>query len=174
MEALREADQTAFNRLHRTSVVVNLAQFAAVTVALDSARPMSDLPFWRRKRLEQMTREEWESLCDGCGKCCLHKLEDADTGEIAMTDVSCGYLDLQTCRCSDYANRQSNVPDCVKLTRTNLPTLRWLPGTCAYRLIYQGNDLPNGIILFAGIRKPFIARKNPSAARRSRKLKWRT
>ena len=111
---------------------------------------MSDVPFWRRKPLEQMTREEWESLCDGCGKCCLHKLEDADTGEIAMTDVSCSYLDLQTCRCSDYANRQSNVPDCVKLTRANLPTLRWLPGTCAYRLIYQGNDLPEWHHLVCG------------------------
>ena len=112
--------------------------------------PKTKEPFWKTKSLSDMTQKEWESLCDGCGKCCLHKLEDADTGEIAMTDVSCGYLDLQTCRCSDYANRQSNVPDCVKLTRTNLPTLRWLPGTCAYRLIYQGNDLPEWHHLVCG------------------------
>ena len=114
---------------------------------------MTDVPFWRRKRLAQMTRDEWESLCDGCGKCCLHKLEDADTGEIAMTDVTCGYLDLEACQCRDYANRQTNVPDCVKLTRANLPKLKWLPETCAYRLIYQGNDLPEWHQLVCGNRE---------------------
>ena len=114
---------------------------------------MTDVPFWRSKRLAQMTRDEWESLCDGCGKCCLHKLEDADTGEIAMTDVTCGYLDLEACQCRDYANRQTNVPDCVKLTRANLPKLKWLPETCAYRLIYQGNDLPEWHQLVCGNRE---------------------
>ena len=114
---------------------------------------MNSVPFWRRKRLDQMTREEWESLCDGCGKCCLHKLEDMDTGEIAMTDVACGNLDLTTCRCTDYPNRQQNVPDCVKLTQKNLPTLRWLPDTCAYRLIHQGNDLPSWHYLVCGDRE---------------------
>lgn len=113
---------------------------------------MTDTPFWKRKRLEQMTRDEWESLCDGCGKCCLHKLEDEDTGEIAMTDVSCRYLDLHSCRCSDYASRQANVPDCVKLTARNLPKLRWLPDTCAYRLVYHGNDLPEWHHLITGDR----------------------
>jgi hypothetical protein len=103
---------------------------------------MSDIPFWKRKRLEQMTREEWESLCDGCGKCCLHKLEDADTGEIGLTNVACRYLDLASCRCRDYANRQRIVPDCVRLTPESVARLAWLPETCAYRLIDEGRDLP--------------------------------
>jgi len=103
---------------------------------------MRSTPFWRRKRLDQMTRKEWESLCDGCGKCCLHKLEDVDTGEIAITNVACAYLEADTCRCRDYANRQANVPDCVKLTRTNISKLKWLPDTCSYRLVHQGNELP--------------------------------
>jgi uncharacterized cysteine cluster protein YcgN (CxxCxxCC family) len=98
-------------------------------------------PFWQRKRLDEMTSSEWESLCDGCGKCCLHKLEDADNGDIAMTDVACRYLDLETCRCGDYANRQQVVPDCVALAPDVVPTLRWLPDTCAYRLIAEGRDL---------------------------------
>ena len=99
-----------------------------------------------------MNQEEWEALCDGCGKCCLHKLEDTDTGEIAITEVACGYLDIDKCRCTDYPNRQQNVPDCVKLTQKNLPTLQWLPETCAYRLIYQGNELPPWHYLICGDR----------------------
>lgn len=101
-----------------------------------------ELPFWKRKRLDEMTAEEWESLCDGCGQCCLHKLEDEDTGEIALTDVACRYLDAGTCRCTDYANRQKNVPDCVRLTPEAVPGLRWLPETCAYRLVAAGRSLP--------------------------------
>ena len=102
---------------------------------------MTDQPFWRRKTLAQMTDEEWESLCDGCGQCCLHKLEDAGSGEITPTDVACSYLDLGSCRCSDYKNRQTNVPDCVSLTPKLVSTLRWLPATCAYRLVEEGRDL---------------------------------
>ncbi|MGY8935237.1 MAG: YcgN family cysteine cluster protein [Alphaproteobacteria bacterium] len=98
-------------------------------------------PFWKTKSLRQMTPDEWESLCDGCGQCCLHKLEDADTGEIALTNVGCRYLDHDTCQCQDYANRQKNVPDCVQLTPGKVAMLRWLPQTCAYRLIAQGDDL---------------------------------
>ena len=98
-------------------------------------------PFWTRKRPEEMSAEEWESLCDGCGQCCLHKIEDEETGDIALTDVACRYLDIGQCRCTDYPNRQRNVPDCVRLTPDVVPTLRWLPSTCAYRLVAEGRDL---------------------------------
>ncbi|NKB55383.1 MAG: YcgN family cysteine cluster protein [Alphaproteobacteria bacterium] len=100
-----------------------------------------DAPFWKTKTLRQMTPQEWESLCDGCGQCCLHKLEDDDTGEIALTNVACRYLELQGCQCSDYANRQKNVPDCVQLTPGKATQLRWLPESCAYRLVAAGQDL---------------------------------
>jgi uncharacterized protein len=98
-------------------------------------------PFWKRKTLDAMTQAEWESLCDGCGQCCLHKIEDQETGEIAMTDVACRFLDLDACRCTDYPGRQRNVPDCVKLTSDTVLQLRWLPETCAYRLVALGQDL---------------------------------
>ena len=104
---------------------------------------MSDeVPFWRRKSLAEMTPAEWESLCDGCGKCCLHKLEDEDTGEIAHTNVACRLLDIGTCRCSRYAERQRLVPDCVQLDPGNVGALKWMPSTCAYRLLAEGKDLP--------------------------------
>jgi len=99
-------------------------------------------PFWRTKTLAEMTPREWESLCDGCGQCCLHKLEDADTGDIAVTDVACRQLDLDTCRCADYATRRRLVPDCVALTPEAVATITWLPATCAYRLVARGEDLP--------------------------------
>ena len=98
-------------------------------------------PFWQRKRLDQMSRSEWESLCDGCGRCCLIKLEDADTGDIDYTDIACRLLDLGTCRCSDYRNRKRRIPDCVVLTAANISDLQWMPSTCAYRLVHEGKDL---------------------------------
>ncbi len=101
----------------------------------------TDALFWETKTLRQMTAQEWDSLCDGCGQCCLHKLEDEVTGEIALTDVACAYLDLHGCHCTDYANRQTNVPDCVQLTPGKATRLRWLPETCAYRVIASGADL---------------------------------
>jgi uncharacterized cysteine cluster protein YcgN (CxxCxxCC family) len=104
-------------------------------------RDMNDVPFWRRKRLEEMDSAEWESLCDGCGRCCLNKLEDYDTGEIAWTDVACQLLDQATCRCTDYPGRQAKVPDCIRLTPDNVRTLSWLPPTCGYRLVAEGHDL---------------------------------
>ena len=98
-------------------------------------------PFWRRKSLAEMTDSEWESLCDGCGRCCLNKLEDEDTGRIYFTDVGCRLLDDQGCRCRDYPNRSTLVEDCVRLTADNVASLNWLPPTCGYRLIASGRDL---------------------------------
>ena len=98
-------------------------------------------PFWKTKTLYEMTPREWESLCDGCGKCCLAKLEDEDTGEIAWTSVACRLFDPATCRCRDYANRQARVPDCVALTPDNVGKISWLPSTCAYRLLAEGREL---------------------------------
>jgi uncharacterized cysteine cluster protein YcgN (CxxCxxCC family) len=98
-------------------------------------------PFWKTKTLEAMTPQEWESLCDGCGKCCLSKLEDEDTGEIYWTTVACRLLDAQSCRCSDYSDRKRHVPDCVQLTPGTVRDLDWLPATCGYRLVAGGEDL---------------------------------
>jgi hypothetical protein len=117
---------------------------AGVVLTAPPPRLMScgmDAPFWKTKKLEEMSRAEWESLCDGCGKCCMAKLEDADTGEIYWTSVSCRLFDAGKCRCTDYANRLERVPDCVGLTPDNVRELPWLPATCAYRLIAEGRDL---------------------------------
>lgn len=102
---------------------------------------MSDAPFWKSKPLAQMSESEWESLCDGCGRCCLVKLEDEDDGTIYFTDVGCRLLDSDSCRCRDYENRSARVDDCVRLTAKNLAELNWLPPTCAYRLVAAGRDL---------------------------------
>ncbi len=102
---------------------------------------VAERPFWKRKTLAELSREEWESLCDGCGKCCLVKLQDPDTDEIAYTDVACKLLDGTTCRCSDYPNRKKRVPDCVVLSAKLVADLSWMPSTCAYRLIREGKDL---------------------------------
>jgi len=98
-------------------------------------------PFWRTTALDAMSREQWESLCDGCGRCCLVKLEDEDSGRILATDVGCRLFDAGACRCRDYENRSSTVPDCVTLTPNAVRSLRWLPPTCAYRLVAEGRDL---------------------------------
>lgn len=97
--------------------------------------------FWRTTSLADMSAAEWEALCDGCGKCCLSKLEDEDSGDIYWTTVACRLLDAGTCRCGDYANRKALVPDCVQLTPETVSTLDWLPATCAYRLVAEGHDL---------------------------------
>ena len=103
---------------------------------------MSEAPFWKRKRMAQMTDAEWESLCDGCGKCCLLKLEDEDTGAFYPTDVACYLLDGESCRCTSYDFRKRLVPDCVVLTPDNIRELGFMPATCAYRLLAEGQDLP--------------------------------
>jgi uncharacterized cysteine cluster protein YcgN (CxxCxxCC family) len=109
-----------------------------------------DTPFWRYKTLAEMTQAEWESLCDGCGQCCLHKLQDVDTDEIALTDVACRLLDTETCRCRNYANRWDHVPDCVQLTPGTVRELAWLPRTCAYRKVAFGEPLDWGHPLVSG------------------------
>ena len=111
---------------------------------------MSEKPFWETKTLRQMSRQEWESLCDGCGKCCLLKLEDEDTGAIAYTRLHCRLFDAATCRCRDYENRQSSVPDCVQLTPAKLAAMQWLPTSCAYRLVHEGSPLPEWHHLVCG------------------------
>lgn len=97
--------------------------------------------FWETTPLSAMSEAQWESLCDGCGKCCLIRLEDEDTGDIHLTDVHCRLFDGLSCRCRDYANRQAKVPDCVKLTPETVASLSWLPRTCAYRLVSEGKPL---------------------------------
>ncbi|ABI65210.1 MAG: putative cysteine cluster protein YcgN (CxxCxxCC family) [Maricaulis maris] len=99
------------------------------------------LPFWKMKSLGEMSKSEWESLCDHCGKCCLIKLEDEDTGLNLDTDVACKLYDCNKGGCRHYANRHTHVPDCVVLTPDNVPKLKWIPQTCAYRLIAEGRDL---------------------------------
>ncbi len=107
----------------------------------DAVAQSAALPFWKTTALADMSAKEWDSLCDGCGKCCLLKLEDADTGEIEFTDVACKLLDCGTCRCTDYRRRKKVVPTCVVLTPGNVDAISWMPSTCAYRLVADGRDL---------------------------------
>ena len=107
--------------------------------------------FWETTKLSEMSIEQWESLCDGCAKCCLHKLEDEDTKEVAFTWIGCRYLDDKTCRCNDYENRISNVLSCLKITYDNMDYIEQsLPQTCAYKLLYQGKNLPDWHPLITG------------------------
>ncbi|NDA08117.1 MAG: YcgN family cysteine cluster protein [Alphaproteobacteria bacterium] len=103
---------------------------------------MTSPKFWESKSLAAMTSDEWESLCDGCGKCCVIKLEDVDDGSIHYTDIGCRLLDGKSCQCKDYSNRKKEVPDCVILSPSRLDSLPWMPSTCAYRLLHEGKDLP--------------------------------
>uniref|UniRef100_Q31G01 Uncharacterized protein n=1 Tax=Hydrogenovibrio crunogenus (strain DSM 25203 / XCL-2) TaxID=317025 RepID=Q31G01_HYDCU len=107
-------------------------------------------PFWETKTLAEMTTEEWESVCDGCGLCCLTKLQDDETDQIVYTRVVCKYSDLKTGACSDYQNRSINVPTCVNLTLDRVAEFDWLPDTCAYRVLYRGDPLPEWHPLVSG------------------------
>jgi len=106
--------------------------------------------FWKRKSLAEMTNSEWESLCDGCALCCLQKLEDQETGDVYFTDVACRLLDTATCRCTDYAARAKKVADCLVLSADEPDTFHWLPGSCAYRRLADGKDLPEWHPLLTG------------------------
>lgn len=98
-------------------------------------------PFWETKTLAEMSQAEWESLCDGCGLCCVIRFEDEDTGQIIPTHVHCKLFDPDVCTCIDYANRQAEVPDCVQLTPDNIEQLKWMPLSCAYRRLHEGRTL---------------------------------
>ncbi len=110
----------------------------------------STQPAFLQKPMEQMTPSEWESICDGCGLCCQIRVEDEDTGEIALSNVACRYLCLNSHQCSDYANRLTNVPDCIAVTPQNIHALTWLPHTCGYRLVANGKPLPSWHPLICG------------------------
>lgn len=107
-------------------------------------------PFWKMKSLEEMSKPEWESLCDGCGKCCLVQLEDEETGLRLKTDIACRLFDNSTCRCKDYEHRKTIVPECVVLDPDKARNLDWMPRTCAYRLVADGEDLPDWHHLVCG------------------------
>ncbi len=109
--------------------------------------------FWQTKTLIQMTDQEWESLCDGCARCCLLKLQDEDTDETYFTNVSCHLLDIDKCRCKDYQNRKFLVPECLQVRKMSLNEYAWLPETCAYRLISEGKTLPDWHPLISGNKK---------------------
>jgi uncharacterized cysteine cluster protein YcgN (CxxCxxCC family) len=110
----------------------------------------TDAPFWETKTLEEMTTAEWESLCDGCGRCCLHKLRHEHNNALSHTNVACRLLDVNTARCSDYANRKRRVPDCISLTPEEVRAVDWLPPTCAYRLLAEGKKLYSWHPLISG------------------------
>ena len=122
---------------------------------------MTTQPTFLSKPLHAMSSAEWESLCDGCGLCCQIRLEDEDSGEVVLSNVACRYLDLCSHQCSDYANRQRNVPDCVKVTPDNIHALTWLPHTCGYRLVAMGEPLPSWHPLISGEAES-VHRKGPS------------
>lgn len=113
----------------------------------------ADPPFWKRKKMTEMTSEEWESLCDGCARCCLYKLEDEDTGRIYHTNVVCRLLDTHACACTDYPHRSTQNTECLTLTPKLARKLRWMPETCAYRLVAAGQDLPDWHHLVCGDRE---------------------
>jgi hypothetical protein len=110
-----------------------------LTTATDNSKPAQ--PFWQTKTLEEMSVAEWESLCDGCGRCCLIKLEDTETGEVQLTRLACRLLDLSSCKCRDYPNRHKVVHDCVAIDAGKVRELDWLPSSCAYRRMADGRGL---------------------------------
>ena len=121
--------------------------------------------FWKNRPLEHLDRNEWEALCDGCGKCCLHKIEDIDTAKIYYSSISCRYLNTDTCRCNDYKHRAKLVKDCVTLSKNNLDQAYWLPSTCAYKRLANGKDLPDWHPLVTGNKDSTFTSGNSIAGR---------
>ncbi|MBR7887907.1 YcgN family cysteine cluster protein [Marinomonas sp. A79] len=113
-------------------------------------------PFWKTTPLSQMTKDEWESLCDGCGKCCLQKLQDDETEEVFYTNLSCKQLNIATCQCKVYESRQAKVADCITLTPDQIDDFQWLPDTCSYRVLHETKELPNWHPLVVGSRKEMM------------------
>lgn len=155
---------TVFWHRDRSSVFLGAHSLTRKSLSADPSLPdgaegPGQRPFWQRKSLDALTEAEWESLCDGCGQCCLLKLEDEDTGELALTNIVCQLYDRKTGRCGDYANRQTRVPGCLQLTPQSVPTLTWLPETCGYVRVSKGQDLADWHPLKTG---------DPHSARRSR------
>ena len=130
------------------------ANIPQVPLLFNKDRNMSkSKPFWQTTSLEKMTDEQWESLCDHCARCCLQKLEDEETSKVYYTDIVCRYLDQPTCQCTEYTNRRTLVPTCFKVTPEGLKVWDWLPPTCAYRLLAEGQDLPEWHPLIQGDRE---------------------
>ena len=121
--------------------------------------------FWKKYSLTELNSAEWEALCDGCGLCCLIKLEDEELQEIAYTKVACKLLDCQTAQCSNYSQRVQHVPDCIQLTPEKLANIQWLPASCAYRRLEQGKSLPSWHYLNSGTRSSIIQAKKSAAGR---------
>ena len=121
--------------------------------------------FWKNYALDELTQNEWEALCDGCGLCCLIKLEDEETREVAYTKVACKLLDCSTARCSDYPNRLNFVPDCIQLSQSKLDELHWLPPSCAYKRLNEGKSLPRWHYLNTGTRDTVQKAKKSAAGR---------
>lgn len=121
--------------------------------------------FWKKYPLEALNTQEWEALCDGCGLCCLLKLEDEDTQEVAYTKVACKLLDCTTARCSNYPERLDYVPDCIQLTPEKLRQIHWLPASCAYRRLNEGKSLPSWHYLNTGSRQSVIKARKSAAGR---------
>lgn len=113
-------------------------------------------PFWRTTPLNQMSSEEWESICDGCGKCCLQKLEEEDTGEVFYTNLACHQLNISACQCKVYQTRQEKVATCITLQPEQIETFYWLPDTCSYRVLHESGDLPNWHPLVVGSNKEML------------------
>ncbi len=114
---------------------------------------MTAIPFWKSKSFSEMSHQEWESLCDGCGLCCLHKLEDINTGQVRLTSVACRLLHLDTIRCRNYRERKKIIPDCIALSPKNVRSYQWLPDSCAYKLLDSGAPLPDWHYLVCGDRE---------------------